>query len=36
LAARKFRRYGDEYDPVRGRYVDNTELAKVVFWAMDP
>ena len=35
-AARKFRRFADEYDPVRGRYVDNTELAQVLFWTMDP
>jgi alkaline phosphatase len=35
-AARMFRRYADEYDPVRGRYVDNTELAWVLFWTMDP
>jgi alkaline phosphatase len=35
-AARMFRRYADEYDPVRGRYVDNTELAQVLFWTMDP
>jgi alkaline phosphatase len=35
-AARMFNRYGDEFDPVRGRYVDNTELAHVVFWAMEP
>jgi alkaline phosphatase len=35
-AARMLNRYADEYDPVRGRYVDNSELAKVLFWAMDP
>jgi alkaline phosphatase len=35
-AARRFRKYADGYDPVRGRYLDNTELAKIVFWAMDP
>ena len=35
-AARMFSRYADRYDPVRGRYLDNTELAKLVFWAMDP
>ena len=35
-AARMFSRYADQYDPVRGRYLDNTELAKLVFWAMDP
>ena len=28
--------YADENDPVRGRYVDNTELAKVIFRAIDP
>jgi hypothetical protein len=31
-----FSRYADQYDPVRGRYLDNTELAQLVFWAMDP
>jgi len=35
-AARMFSRYADQYDPVRGRYLDNTELANLVFWAMDP
>ncbi len=35
-AARMFARYADQYDPVRGRYLDNTELAELVFWAMDP
>lgn len=35
-AARMFSRYADQYDPVRGRYLDNTELAKLVSWAMDP
>jgi alkaline phosphatase len=35
-AARMFRRYADQYDPVRGRYIDNTELATVLFWTMDP
>jgi alkaline phosphatase len=33
-AARKFRRFANEYDPVRGRYIDNTELARVLFWTM--
>jgi len=35
-AARMFRTYADEYDPVRGWYLDNTELAKLIFWAMEP
>jgi len=35
-AARMFSRYADENDPVRGRYLDNTEVAKLIFWAMDP
>jgi alkaline phosphatase len=35
-AARMFSRYADEYDPVRGPYVDNAELAHLVFWTMDP
>jgi alkaline phosphatase len=35
-AARMFSRYADQYDPVRGWYLDNTELAQLVFWAMDP
>jgi alkaline phosphatase len=35
-AARLFHYYADEYDPVRGWYLDNTELAKLVFWALDP
>ena len=35
-AARMFGRYADQSDPVRGRYLDNTELAKLIFWAMAP
>ncbi len=35
-AARMFSRYADGDDPVRGRYADNTNVAHVVFWAMDP
>ena len=35
-AARMLKRYADEDDPVRGPYADNTELAMVMFWAMDP
>ncbi len=35
-AARLFSRHADGYDPVRGRYADNTDVAKVVFWTMDP
>ena len=26
----------DEYDPAYGRYLDNTEMAEVLFWALDP
>jgi alkaline phosphatase len=35
-AARMFSRYADQYDPVRGRYLDNTEIADLVFWTLDP
>jgi alkaline phosphatase len=35
-AARMFSRYATGFDPVYGRYVDNTDIAKVVFWALDP
>jgi alkaline phosphatase len=35
-AARIFSRYADQYDPVRGRYLDNTEIAELVFWTLDP
>jgi alkaline phosphatase len=35
-AGRMFRRYADQYDPVRGWYLDNTELAKLVFWTLEP
>jgi alkaline phosphatase len=35
-AARMFHRCADQYDPVRGWYLDNTELAKLVFWALEP
>jgi alkaline phosphatase len=35
-AARMFSRYADQYDPVRGWYLDNTEVAELVFWALDP
>jgi len=27
----KFDLYADEYDPVRGKYLDNTEIAKLIF-----
>lgn len=33
-AARLFSWYADQHDPVRDPYVDNTEIAKVVFEAM--
>ena len=35
-AARRFRSYVDGKDPVHGRYLDNTDLAEVIFWAMTP
>jgi alkaline phosphatase len=35
-AARMFREFVIGSDPVRGRYVNNTNIADVVFWAMDP
>jgi alkaline phosphatase len=35
-AARMFSRYAVGNDPVRGRYLDNTEVAELVFWTMDP
>ncbi len=35
-AARMFHRFADQYDPVYGRYIDNSELAWVLFWTMDP
>jgi alkaline phosphatase len=35
-AARLFSRYADQYDPLRGRYLDNTEIAELVFWTLDP
>jgi alkaline phosphatase len=33
--ARALRRLADEFDPVHGPYVDNTELAQVLFWTLD-
>jgi alkaline phosphatase len=35
-AARMFREFAVGFDPVRGRYLDNTNIANVVFWAMEP
>ena len=35
-AARMFNSLDTGFDPVHGRYADNTDVAKVVFWAMDP
>ena len=35
-AARQFNRFEEGDDPVRGRYLDNTNVADVVFWTMDP
>jgi alkaline phosphatase len=34
--ARKLQQYADENDPVHGPYLDNTELAKLIFRAIDP
>ncbi len=33
--AQNIRMYADQWDPVRGWYLDNTELARFVFWALD-
>ncbi|AGL03519.1 alkaline phosphatase [Desulfoscipio gibsoniae] len=33
-AARLFKSYADETDPVRGKYIDNIEIAKVIFEIM--
>jgi len=35
-AARLFRYFADEYDLVRGRYLDNSELGEALFLTMDP
>jgi alkaline phosphatase len=35
-AGRLFRGYADQVDPVRGPYVDNTELAQVLFQLLEP
>jgi alkaline phosphatase len=35
-AARMFNGLDTGFDPVHGRYADNTDVANVVFWAMDP
>ena len=35
-AARMFKAYADEYDPVYGKYLDNTEMANVLFRTLDP
>jgi alkaline phosphatase len=35
-AARLFVHQADETDPLRGRYIDNTEIADVVFETIDP
>ena len=35
-AARFFRPYAVGFDPVRGPYIDNTDVAKVVFQTLDP
>lgn len=32
--AEKLLKYADEYDPVRGEYLDNTEIAKMIFKAV--
>ena len=35
-AAMMLHHYADEDDPVRGPYIDNTELSMVILWAIDP
>ena len=35
-AAGMLHHYADKYDPVRGPYIDNTELSMVIFWAINP
>jgi alkaline phosphatase len=35
-AARMFRFFVDGDDPFYGRYVDNTDVAQVIFWTMEP
>lgn len=35
-AARMFSRYDNLYDPVRGQYLDNTNISDVIFWTLDP
>jgi alkaline phosphatase len=34
--SRIFKTFADEFDPVRGRYLDNTEMTAGIQWAMDP
>ena len=35
-AARMFTRYATNFDPVRGWYIDNSNIADVVFWTLEP
>jgi alkaline phosphatase len=35
-AGRVFKSYADLYDPVRGPYLDNTEIFNAIQWAMTP
>lgn len=35
-AGRMFRSFATEKDPVHGRYINNINLAHVVFWTLDP
>lgn len=35
-AGRIFTGFADEYDPVRGAYLDNIELTSGIMWAMEP
>lgn len=35
-AARRFKLHADGLDPAYGRYLDNTEMAQVLFWAFNP
>lgn len=30
-AARFLKKYADQFDPVRGKYIDNTEIAKIIY-----
>lgn len=34
--ARMLGQFADQYDPVRGWYIDNTEMAELIFWVLEP